>query len=128
MLSRFWRSNWRKFSTWIKVECCGLKIVVEGRRSTMLKAAYYEGSRNVRIGECLSEAPGPDQVQLNVSYCGICGTDLHLFRGNMDHRVHIPQVFGHEVSGTIQAVGDGAKKFKPADHAPVCPLDPYGAA
>ncbi len=93
----------------------------------MLKAAYYEGSRNVRIGECLSEAPGPDQVQLNVSYCGICGTDLHLFRGNMDHRVHIPQVFGHEVSGTIHAVGDRVKKFKPGDHATVRPLDPCGA-
>ena len=92
----------------------------------MQKAAYYEGNRNVRIGECLSEAPGPDQVQLSVSYCGICGTDLHLVRGNMDHRVHIPQVFGHEVSGTIYAVGDRVKKFKPGDHVTVRPLDPCG--
>jgi (R,R)-butanediol dehydrogenase/meso-butanediol dehydrogenase/diacetyl reductase len=92
----------------------------------MLKAAYYEGNRNVRIGACSPEAPGPDQVQLKVSYCGICGTDLHLFHGNMDHRVRMPQVFGHEVSGTIHAVGDRVTRFKPGDHATVRPLDPCG--
>jgi 2-desacetyl-2-hydroxyethyl bacteriochlorophyllide A dehydrogenase len=42
----------------------------------------------------------------------------------MDHRVRVPQVFGHEVSGTIRAVGDRVKNFKPGDHATVRPLDP----
>ena len=80
----------------------------------------------MRVGEGSSQLPGPDQVQLQVAYCGICGTDLHLFHGNMDHRVRIPQVFGHEVSGTIRAVGDRVKNFKPGDHVTVRPLDPCG--
>ena len=92
----------------------------------MLKAAYYEGKRCVRVWECLAEAPGPDQVQLNVSYCGICGTDLHLFNGNMDHRLRIPQVFGHEMSGTIRAVGDGVRNLRPGDHVTVRPIDSCG--
>jgi (R,R)-butanediol dehydrogenase/meso-butanediol dehydrogenase/diacetyl reductase len=92
----------------------------------MPKAVYYEGNGNIRVGECFPEPPGPNQVQLNVSYCGICGTDLHLFRGKMDHRMRIPQVFGHEVSGTIRAVGSRVEKFKTGDHATVRPLDPCG--
>jgi 2-desacetyl-2-hydroxyethyl bacteriochlorophyllide A dehydrogenase len=44
----------------------------------------------------------------------------------MDHRVRIPQVFGHEASGTIRAVGDRVKKLKPGDHATVRPIDPCG--
>jgi (R,R)-butanediol dehydrogenase/meso-butanediol dehydrogenase/diacetyl reductase len=92
----------------------------------MQKAAYYEGKRSVRVGPCVPEAPGPDEVQLNVAYCGICGTDLHLFNGNMDHRLRIPQVFGHEVSGTIRAVGERVKKLKAGDHATVRPINPCG--
>ena len=90
----------------------------------MMKAAYYEGNRNIRIGQCSPAEPAPGEVQLQVSYCGICGTDLHVFHGNMDHRVQFPQVFGHEVSGTIAAVGKNVKGLKPGDHATVRPLDP----
>jgi len=91
-----------------------------------LRAAYYEGQRTLRVGDGSSQRPGPGQVQLQVAYCGICGTDLHLFHGHMDHRVHVPQVFGHEVSATIHAVGDGVESFKVGDHVTVRPLDPCG--
>ena len=68
------------------------------------QAAYYEGGQTIRIGECTPVPPEPSEVQIEVSYCGICGTDLHVFHGAMDHRVHIPQVLGHEMSGTIAAL------------------------
>jgi threonine dehydrogenase-like Zn-dependent dehydrogenase len=66
-----------------------------------MRAAYYEGGEKIRVGECVPAPPGPGQVQLRVSHCGICGTDLHIFHGKMDHRVNMPQVMGHEISGTI---------------------------
>jgi (R,R)-butanediol dehydrogenase / meso-butanediol dehydrogenase / diacetyl reductase len=91
-----------------------------------MKAAYYEGNHRVRIGDCTPLSPGPGQVQLQVSYCGICGTDLHLFDGQMDHRMRLPQVFGHEMSGTVAAVGDDVSTYKPGDHVTVRPLDPCG--
>ncbi len=67
-----------------------------------------------------------NQVQLRVSHCGICGTDLHLFHGNMDHRVHIPQVIGHESTATIEAVGPGVTDWRIDDRVTVRPLDPCG--
>ena len=73
----------------------------------MMKAAYYAGQEKITIGESASLAPGPGQVQVKVSHCGICGTDLHIFHGKMDRRVKMPQVIGHEMSGTIVALGEG---------------------
>ncbi len=92
-----------------------------------MKAAYYEGNRRIQIGDCVPSLPGPGQVQLRVAYCGICGTDLHLFKGHMDHRMRPPQVFGHEMSGTVAAVGTGVRNYKPGDHVTVRPLDPCGS-
>jgi (R,R)-butanediol dehydrogenase / meso-butanediol dehydrogenase / diacetyl reductase len=91
-----------------------------------MKAAYYEGNRTIRIGACAPVAPAAGQVQIQVSHCGICGSDLHLFHGDMDHRVRVPHVFGHEMSGTVHAVGEGVSSFAPGDHVTVRPLDPCG--
>lgn len=72
-------------------------------------------------------SPGPGQVQIRVSHCGICGTDLHVFHGKMDHRVTLPQVIGHEMSGVIEAVGSGVSGYAPGDRVTVRPLDPCGS-
>lgn len=90
------------------------------------RAAFYEGNRAVRIGDCMPVAPTLEQVQIKVSHCGICGTDLHLFHGHMDHRVRVPQVFGHEMSGTVATVGEHVRGFSVGDHVTVRPLDPCG--
>jgi 2-desacetyl-2-hydroxyethyl bacteriochlorophyllide A dehydrogenase len=89
-----------------------------------MKAAFYEGNERVRIGACEPVAPGPGQVQLLVSHCGLCGTDLHIFHGKMDHRVHFPQVLGHEMSGTIAKTGSGVTQFHAGERVTVMPLDP----
>jgi 2-desacetyl-2-hydroxyethyl bacteriochlorophyllide A dehydrogenase len=62
-------------------------------------------------------------VQLAVAYVGICGTDLHIKHGAMDGRVSIPAVIGHEMSGTVVAVGDGVSAWVPGDEVTVMPLD-----
>lgn len=92
----------------------------------MPRAAFYEGNEKIRVGECAKVPPAAGEVQIKVSHCGICGTDLHLFHGKMDHRVHLPQVFGHEMSGTISALGDGVKGFAAGDRVTVRPLNPCG--
>lgn len=68
--------------------------------------------------------PGPREVRLDVAYCGVCGTDVHIYHGNMDKRVHIPQVIGHEVSGVVAEVGAGVQNVKPGDRVAVRPLQP----
>jgi 2-desacetyl-2-hydroxyethyl bacteriochlorophyllide A dehydrogenase len=91
-----------------------------------MRAAFYNGHRSIRVGDCPVVAPAPGQVQLRVSHCGICGTDLHLFHGNMDHRVTLPQVIGHESSAIIEAVGDNVSNWAKGDRVTVRPLDPCG--
>jgi 2-desacetyl-2-hydroxyethyl bacteriochlorophyllide A dehydrogenase len=91
-----------------------------------MKAAFYEGKKSIRIGDCTPVVPAAGQVQIHVSHCGICGTDLHIFHGNMDHRVTFPQIIGHEMSGTITAVGDGVTGWAVGDRVTVRPLDYCG--
>jgi 2-desacetyl-2-hydroxyethyl bacteriochlorophyllide A dehydrogenase len=91
-----------------------------------MKAALYEGAEKVRVGECVPVPPAEGQVQIRVSHCGICGTDLHIFHGKMDHRVTFPQIIGHEMSGTITAVGASVTGWKPGDRVTVRPLDYCG--
>ena len=62
-----------------------------------MKAAFYVGNANMSSGPQQAIEPGSGQAQIKVAYCGICGTDLHIFHGKMDHRVHPHQVIGHEM-------------------------------
>jgi (R,R)-butanediol dehydrogenase/meso-butanediol dehydrogenase/diacetyl reductase len=71
-------------------------------------------------------APGAGEVRLNVAYCGMCGTDLHIAHGAMDHRVRVPQVIGHEMSGTVAEIGSGVEGFQVGDPVVVRPLDTRG--
>jgi (R,R)-butanediol dehydrogenase / meso-butanediol dehydrogenase / diacetyl reductase len=60
-----------------------------------VKAVYYEGNGSFALGDPEPVAPAAGEVRLDVAYCGICGTDLHIAHGAMDHRVRTPQVIGH---------------------------------
>jgi 2-desacetyl-2-hydroxyethyl bacteriochlorophyllide A dehydrogenase len=92
-----------------------------------MRAAFFEGNRTLRVGDCREVVPGAGQVQIKVEFCGICGTDLHLFHGAMAHRLTLPHVMGHEMSGTLAAVGEGVAGWQAGDRVTVRPLDPCGA-
>ena len=87
-----------------------------------MKAAFYEGSRKISVRECTPVDPGAGQVQVNVSHCGICGTDLHVYLGDLDHRIQMPEVIGHEGSGTITRVGADVQGFAEGDRVVVMPI------
>jgi (R,R)-butanediol dehydrogenase / meso-butanediol dehydrogenase / diacetyl reductase len=91
-----------------------------------MQAAFYEGNEIVTLGECVPVEPGAGEVRIKVSHCGICGTDLHIFHGKMDHRVKFPQIVGHEMSGVLETVGVGVEGWKAGDRVTVRPLDPCG--
>ena len=55
-----------------------------------------------------------DKVLLKVAYTGICGTDIHTFKGQYANAV-TPLVLGHEFSGEVVEVGPDVKKLKPGD-------------
>jgi len=91
-----------------------------------MKAGYYDGNRRFRVGEGEPLPPGPGEVRLEVAYCGICGTDIHIYHGAMDQRVQIPQVIGHEASAVVAEVGEGVTNVRPGDRVVVRPLDNRG--
>jgi (R,R)-butanediol dehydrogenase / meso-butanediol dehydrogenase / diacetyl reductase len=92
----------------------------------MMNAAYYHGAGRIEVGSCTPQEPGPGQVRIDVAFCGVCGTDLHIFQGHMDGRLNTPQVIGHEMSGTIAQVGDGVEGWAVGDPVVVRPLDSCG--
>lgn len=60
--------------------------------------------------------PGPGEVRLKVSVCGVCRTDLHVAEGDLP--VHRPGVVpGHEVVGIVDTVGPGCSRFSLGDRA-----------
>ncbi|MGZ0712332.1 zinc-dependent alcohol dehydrogenase (plasmid) [Coraliomargarita sp. W4R53] len=87
----------------------------------MLTASYV-GNHAIQITEASAVPPAPGQVQIAVAYTGLCGTDLHILHGNMDARVEKPLVFGHEMSGTIAALGEGIDGWTVGDGVTVMPL------
>src|SRR5580765_7218981 len=90
----------------------------------IMSSVVYEGSGVFSVGPGSVEPPGPGEVRLEVAYCGVCGTDLHIAHGAMDARVRPPQVIGHEMSGTVAEVGGGVDGFRAGDRVVVRPLDP----
>jgi len=58
--------------------------------------------------------PGPHQVRLKIHTCGVCHTDLHIVEGELD-LPHLPTVPGHQVVGTVEAVGDKVTLHQPGD-------------
>jgi 2-desacetyl-2-hydroxyethyl bacteriochlorophyllide A dehydrogenase len=88
-----------------------------------MKAAYYKGNRTFSVTDSKPVPPGPDELQLNVAYVGICGTDTHIYHGAMDARVKPPQIIGHEMSGSVAAIGSNVSGFSVGDPVVVRPLD-----
>jgi (R,R)-butanediol dehydrogenase / meso-butanediol dehydrogenase / diacetyl reductase len=86
-------------------------------------SARYLGSREIDIQEAQPEPPLPGQVQVEVAYVGICGTDMHVLQGEMDDRVRKPAILGHEMSGVIAALGDGVTGWQVGDQVTAIPLD-----
>ncbi|MDX6228870.1 MAG: alcohol dehydrogenase, propanol-preferring [Frankiales bacterium] len=62
--------------------------------------------------------PGPGQLRVRVSCCGVCRTDLHLAEGDLRPK-HPGVTPGHEVVGTVDALGQGTHRFAIGDRVGV---------
>ena len=67
--------------------------------------------------------PGPNDIRIDIAYCGVCHSDLHTARGEWGGTM-FPCVPGHEIVGTVTAVGSAVTSFKVGDLAGVgCMVD-----
>jgi len=68
-------------------------------------------------------SPGPNDIQLDILYCGVCHSDLHQIRNEWGNSI-FPMVPGHEIVGRITKIGSDVKKFKVGELAGVgCLVD-----
>ncbi|HUH46412.1 MAG TPA: alcohol dehydrogenase catalytic domain-containing protein [Arenibacter sp.] len=88
-----------------------------------MKATQYEGNKTFSVIEKELENPAKGEVRIKVAYVGVCGTDVHIYHGMMDKRVKMPQTIGHEMSGTIDTIGEGVTGFAIGEKVVVRPLD-----
>jgi len=77
-----------------------------------MQAAVYREVDDVRTETISVPTIGPGEVLVRIDTCGICGTDLKKIHTG-SHSA--PRVFGHEMAGTIAAVGDGVRGFAVGD-------------
>jgi L-gulonate 5-dehydrogenase len=73
-----------------------------------MKAGILYSDRDIRPGIAPEPAIKPDEALIETQFAGICGTDLHIYRGEFHERVKFPAIQGHEFGGTILEVGKNA--------------------
>lgn len=78
------------------------------RIPSTMRAAVYRGVNDMRIETVPVPCIGPGELLVKIATCGICGTDLK--------KIHMgshsaPRIFGHEMAGTIVAVGAGVTSY-----------------
>jgi len=87
-----------------------------------MRAGILYQANDIRLGEAPKPLIKPDEVLLETKYAGICGTDLHIFRGEFENRVKYPAIQGHEFGGIIVETSSDVPRFKPGDTVVVDPI------
>ncbi len=66
-------------------------------------------------------APGPGEALIRIHRVGVCGTDVHAYRGTMPY-LSYPRILGHELGAEVLAVGEGVTNVQAGDR---CAVEPY---
>ena len=87
-----------------------------------MRAALITGKETVELREFPDPQPAPSGIVVDVSFCGICGTDVHAFQSG---RPYNPAICGHEWSGVVSAIGSDVRSLTEGDRvivaaAPAC--------
>jgi L-idonate 5-dehydrogenase len=92
----------------------------------MSLAVVIHGPRDLRVEDVPDQELGPKDVAVEIAAGGICGSDLHYYQhgGFGTVRVRHPMVLGHEIAGTVAAVGAEVTAVKVGDKAAVNPARP----
>lgn len=88
----------------------------------MKAAILREIGKPLTIEDIPAPVPGPGQVLIRTAACGVCHSDVHLADGDWDLLrpiTKLPLILGHEVAGTVEALGEGVTQLKVGDRVGV---------
>src|SRR3974390_1747982 len=84
-----------------------------------MRAMLLDAQRQkLRLAAVAVPTPGPGQVLIRVHACAVCRTDLHVVDGELP-QPKLPLVPGHEIVGTVAALGPGVDRFRAGDRVGV---------
>lgn len=87
-----------------------------------MKGTYFLGNSAFETRKMPEQELKAGEVLLKVGACGVCGTDVHIYHGSKGSaEVNPPVILGHELSGTVIAVGPSVKNLKVGDRVSVDP-------
>ena len=86
--------------------------------TTMRAMLMHAARRPLQLTAMAIPSPGPGQVLIHVHACAVCRTDLHVVDGELTHP-KLPLIPGHEIVGTIAALGPGGGDFRVGDRVGV---------
>ncbi len=90
-----------------------------------MQAAVIPEPGRIEVREVADPVPGPGEALVEVTACGICGTDQHILEGT--YHADYPTIPGHELSGVVRAVGEGVTCVEPGLRVAVNPNIPCRA-
>jgi threonine dehydrogenase-like Zn-dependent dehydrogenase len=90
-----------------------------------LKAAVVYGENDIRIIDVPRPSPGLGEVLIKVCGSGVCATDVKILGGGSVPR-KLPTILGHEVAGTIAALGEGVSHLEIGQRVAVYPIAACG--
>jgi alcohol dehydrogenase len=89
-----------------------------------MKATVFHGTKDIRVEEVPRPHAGVGEAVIRITLTTICGTDLHIVRG--EYAVRPGLVIGHEPVGVIEELGDGVTGYKIGDRVLVGAITPCG--
>jgi 2-desacetyl-2-hydroxyethyl bacteriochlorophyllide A dehydrogenase len=88
-----------------------------------VRALQVTEDRRLAEAELPDPEPGPGEVAIDIAFCGICGSDLHMLPSPA---IAPGTVMGHEFSGKVAALGDGVEGWSAGDRVAVLPATACG--
>jgi threonine dehydrogenase-like Zn-dependent dehydrogenase len=82
-----------------------------------MKAAVYKENMRLIVEDVADPIPEPNEIVMRVTYCAICGSDIHRYAYAM---MHPGTIMGHEFSGVVVELGKNVKTWKVGDRITRC--------
>jgi L-iditol 2-dehydrogenase len=87
----------------------GVESRIDSAIPSTMRAVVYRGVNDMRVETVPVPRIGPGELLIKIATCGVCGTDLKKIHTG-SHSA--PRIFGHEMAGTIVAVGEGVTGYR----------------